>query len=182
MTTPIDTLNDDEVRQISQLIETLDRSNLDFLQIDSGSFKVTISKGGAGPLLTAPAAQPAAASAPAAAPLAAQGATPVAVPVAAPSTAAAARAVQEEGTLAITAPIMGRFYSRPEPGAPPFVTVGSEVAEDTPVGLIEVMKLFNTVQAGLRGTIIEVYVADGVFIEFGTPIFLVRPAGTGKGN
>ena len=162
MNTPIDTLSDDEVRQISQLIETLDRSNLDFLQIDSGSFKVTISKGGAGPLVTA------------------QAAAPVGAPPSAPAAAAAVRAAQEEGTLAITAPIMGRFYSRPEPGAPPFVTVGSEVVEDTAVGLIEVMKLFNTVQAGLRGTIVEICVADGVFIEFGTPIFLVRPAGTGN--
>ena len=175
MNTTIDTLTDDEVSQISQLIETLDRSTLDFLQIDSGSFKVTISKGGAAPLSSpppsAPAAQPAAVSAAAAAPAAVQ------VAAAAPAKSPVARAAQEEGTLAILAPIMGRFYSRPEPGAPPFVTVGAEVEEDTPVGLIEVMKLFNTVQAGLRGTILEVCVEDGVFIEFGTPIFLVRPSG-----
>ena len=175
MNTTMDTLTDDEVSQISLLIETLDRSTLDFLQIDSGSFKVTISKGGAGPLAPLPPTAAAAVSAPAAAPVAAQ----AAVPASAPATTAAAKAVQEEGTLAILAPIMGRFYSRPEPGAPPFVTVGAEVLEDTPVGLIEVMKLFNTVQAGVRGTILEICVEDGVFIEFGTPIFLVRPGDAG---
>lgn len=174
MNTTIDSLTDDEVRQISLLIETLDRSTLDFLQIDSGAFKVTISKGGAGPLVAPPSPAPAAAvSAPAAA------APQAAGPASPPAATARAKAMEEEGTLAILAPIMGRFYSRPEPGAPPFVTVGAEVNEDTPVGLIEVMKLFNTVQAGLRGTIIETCVEDGVFIEFGTPIFLVRPAGKG---
>jgi len=178
LNTPIDTLTDDEVSQISLLIETLDRSTLDFLQIDSGNFKVTISKGGAAPVALSPLPSAATVSAPAAAPVAPQ----AAVAASAPAATAAAKAAQEEGTLAILAPIMGRFYSRPEPGAPPFVTVGAEVSEDTPVGLIEVMKLFNTVQAGLRGTIIEVCVEDGVFIEFGTPIFLVRPAGTGRGG
>jgi len=171
LNTTIDSLTDDEVRQISLLIETLDRSTLDYLHIDSGNVKVTISKGGAGPLASLP--SPAAATA--AAPVAPQAAVPATPPV----TSAGPPTLQEEGSLAILAPIMGRFYSRPEPGAPPFVTIGSEVDEDTAVGLIEVMKLFNTVQAGLRGTIVEICVADGVFIEFGTPIFLVRPSSSG---
>ena len=69
---------------------------------------------------------------------------------------------------------MGRFYPQPEPGAPPFVTVGAEVVEDTVVGLIEVMKLFNTVQAGVRGTITEICAPAGEFLEYGTVLFRVR--------
>lgn len=182
-----ESLTDDEVRQVSQLIEALDRSTLDFLQLDAGGVKVTISKGGAGPLASfhAPAASaPAAPVAHVAAPPAPQAAAPA--PAQAPAPAAKTR--EQDGTVVIPAPLMGRFYSRPEPGSPPFVTVGSEVDADTAVGLIEVMKLFNTVQAGMRGTITEICVPDGEFIEFGAALFRVRPSdgraatGTLKGS
>jgi acetyl-CoA carboxylase biotin carboxyl carrier protein len=170
----LDGLTDAEVRQISQLIETLDSSSLDFLEVDAGGIKVTISKSGAGlnqrqQPNAAPAPVPAlAAAAPTPPPPAVVSAQPVARP--APDSAA------QDGTVAITAPLMGRFYPQPEPGAPPFVTVGSEVAEDTVVGLIEVMKLFNTVQAGVRGTITEICAPAGEFLEYGTVLFRVRPS------
>ena len=81
---------------------------------------------------------------------------------------------------------MGRFYPRPEPGAELYVSVGSEVQEDTVVGLIEVMKLFNTVQAGVRGVITEVCAPEGEFLEYGSPLFRVRlhdgSANARKGN
>jgi acetyl-CoA carboxylase biotin carboxyl carrier protein len=109
----------------------------------------------------------------------ARAATSAAVPaqaaVPAPAPAPAAAAVSQDGTLTINAPLLGRFYSKPDPASPAFVTVGSSVDVETPVGLIEVMKLFNTVQAGVRGTITEVCVPDGEFIEYGTAIFRVRP-------
>lgn len=175
-----DGLTDSEVRQISLLIETLDSSSLDFLEVDAGAIKVTISKNGAGlsqrPQLS-PGVAPALAAAPAATPPttpspAAAQAQPVAPP--APATTG------QDGTVVIAAPLMGRFYPQPEPGAPPFVTVGSEVAEDTVVGLIEVMKLFNTVQAGVRGTITEICAPAGEFLEYGTVLFRVRPS-AGRG-
>jgi len=176
-----DSLKDAEVLQITALIESLDRSSLDFLQIDAGGVKVTISKGGAGPAPTPALAAPAAV-APAPVPAAPQvvagpaGGGPGAAPERAPAPTAAGA---HDATVAITAPLLGRFYSKPDPGSPPFVTLGGVVDLDTPVGLIEVMKLFNTVPAGVRGTIVEVCVADGEFIEYGTPIFRVRPADPG---
>ena len=172
----MDGLTDAEVRQISLLIETLDHSSLDFLQLDAGGIKVTISKNGSGlghvpPLsaASAPAFAPAPAAAPPTTPL------PALASVQPVARAAPAQAVQD-GTVVITAPLMGRFYPQPEPGAPPFVTMGSEVAEDTVVGLIEVMKLFNTVQAGVRGTITEICAPAGEFLEYGTVLFRVRPS------
>ena len=63
----------------------------------------------------------------------------------------------------------------PEPGAPPFVTVGQQVTEDTTCGLIEVMKVFNSVRAGVKGTIVEVVAANGGFVEFGQTLFIVKP-------
>ena len=166
-------LTDADVRQISSLIEALDKSGLDFLQIDADGVKVTISKSGALPAAAAPAAAsaPVAVSAPAPA-SAVRPATPAPAPAAAP----AATPASKDGTVTINAPLLGRFYSKPDPASPAFVTVGSTVDPETPVGLIEVMKLFNTVQAGVRGTITEVCVPDGEFIEYGTAIFRVRPS------
>ena len=179
MSTINNSLTDADVRQIASLIESLDKSGLDFLQIDADGVKVTISKSGALPAASAPATAPAAASVAAQAPAReARAATSAAVPAPAaapPAPAPAAAAVSQDGTLTINAPLLGRFYSKPDPASPAFVTVGSSVDVETPVGLIEVMKLFNTVQAGVRGTITEVCVPDGEFIEYGTAIFRVRP-------
>ena len=179
MNQPNEALTDQEVHRISQLIESLDRSTLDYLQVDTGGVKVTISKGGAGlPAMASPAASFAAAPA----------ATPVPAPTPAPRIAALpaqAGAANTSGTVVIPAPLMGRFYPRPEPGAELYVSVGSEVQEDTVVGLIEVMKLFNTVQAGVRGVITEVCAPEGEFLEYGSPLFRVRlhdgPADVRKG-
>lgn len=183
-----DSLTDDEVRQITLLIETLDRSTLDFLQIDAGGVKVTISKGGAGLSAALPASAVSVAAAAAPAPRAPSSPAAAPPPAAAAPTAptaptvAPSQSVDQQGTVIIPAPLMGRFYPLPEPGAAPFVTVGSEVEEDTVVGLIEVMKLFNTVHAGVRGTITEICAPANEFIEYGTPLFRVRPAAAGAGK
>jgi acetyl-CoA carboxylase biotin carboxyl carrier protein len=70
---------------------------------------------------------------------------------------------------------MGMFYAQPEPGAPPFVTVGSNVREDTTVALVEVMKTFNAVTAGVRGRIVDVCVQNAELVEFGQALFRVAP-------
>ncbi|MYZ49504.1 acetyl-CoA carboxylase biotin carboxyl carrier protein, partial [Propylenella binzhouense] len=96
-------------------------------------------------------------------------------PAAPPAASAAAPRAVADGSEAITAPIMGRFFAKPDPASPPFVTVGSEVEEGTTVALIEVMKVFNAVQAGMRGVITEICVADAELVEYGQPMFRVRP-------
>ena len=83
--------------------------------------------------------------------------------------------VQGGDGLDVVAPLRGRFYARPEPGAPPFVSVGSEVTEDTTVGLIEVMKTFNAVRAGIGGVVTEICVQDAQLVEYGEVLFHVRP-------
>jgi acetyl-CoA carboxylase biotin carboxyl carrier protein len=77
----------------------------------------------------------------------------------------------------VPSPLLGTFYRAPKPGAPPFIEVGSEVEHDTVVGIIEVMKLMNTVRAGTRGTVTEILIADGVLAEYGQPLLRVRKAG-----
>jgi len=81
----------------------------------------------------------------------------------------------ENAAVYIQAPMVGTFYVAPEPGAPPFVEVGARVEPETTVGLIEVMKVFNAVKAGVRGVLVERLVQDGQFVEYGQPLFRVRP-------
>ena len=63
--------------------------------------------------------------------------------------------------------MVGTFYRAPTPGAPPFVDVGSQVGEHTVVGIIEVMKLMNSISAGALGTVTEICVSDGELVEAG---------------
>ena len=157
-------LSEDDVLHILKLI---DESKFDYFQLEVGELKITVSKGDPIPLGNSP--QPMAISAtPAAAP------QPAPAPVAAAAAAPKAAAIPA-GHLAVTAPILGTFYVAPEPGAPPFVTVGQQVTEDTTCGLIEVMKVFNSVRAGVKGTIVEVVAANGTFVEFGQTLIIVKP-------
>jgi acetyl-CoA carboxylase biotin carboxyl carrier protein len=77
----------------------------------------------------------------------------------------------------VASPLLGTFYRAPKPGAPPFVEVGAQVAEDTVVAIIEVMKLMNTVRAGVRGTVTEILLADGQLAEYGETLMRVRRTG-----
>ncbi len=159
-------LSEDDVLHILKLI---DESKFDYFQLEVGDLKITVSKGE--PIPIAGATQPAAViPAPVAAPVTAS------KPAAAPAAATAGKtAAVPEGMLAITAPLLGTFYVAPEPGAPPFVKVGQQVTEDTTCGLIEVMKVFNSVRAGVQGTIVEVVAQNGQFVEFGQVLFIVEP-------
>ena len=75
----------------------------------------------------------------------------------------------------IVAPMLGTFYRAPAPGAAPFVDVGSAVQPSTIVCIIEVMKMMNSVHAGVAGTIAEVLVENGEPVEYGSPLFRVEP-------
>jgi acetyl-CoA carboxylase biotin carboxyl carrier protein len=103
----------------------------------------------------------------------AQPVTAAATPVAQPTAARTPPA----HLVAIRAPCLGTFYNAPKPGAPPFVSIGQSVSLDTEVCLIEVMKLFTTVRAGVIGTIRELLVADTELVEFDQPLFYVEPDG-----
>ena len=159
-------LSEDDVLHILKLI---DESKFDYFQLEVGELKITVSKGD--PIPIAGAAQPAPASV-------ASSPAPAAARPAPPASAAAQAAkpvTVPEGMLPITAPLLGTFYVAPEPGAPPFVKVGQQITEDTTVGLIEVMKVFNSVRATVKGTIVEVVAQNGHFVEFGQTLFIVKP-------
>lgn len=81
----------------------------------------------------------------------------------------------EAGLIPIKSPMVGTFYSAASPDAKPFVSVGSQVDEETDVCIIEAMKVFNNIKAECKGTIAKVLVENGETVEFGQTLFLVKP-------
>jgi acetyl-CoA carboxylase biotin carboxyl carrier protein len=141
---------------VAEIMRLVEQSGFDELNLEINGTKISLRRGSPAPL--AAAVQPAAPA-------------PKAAVVATPQ-AAADPDVQD-----LPAPLLGTFYHAPKPGAPPFVQVGAQVTEDSIVGIIEVMKLMNTVRAEVRGTVTEIIAADGALVEFGATLMRVRKSG-----
>src|SRR5262245_52604220 len=134
-------LTDDDVLEILKLFE---QSKFDFLQLEQGERKITVSKGGYAPAGAGAAISSAASSAAAA--------SPSPMPIAQPAAKPAASSIPD-GLVAVTAPMVGKFYSAAAPSDPPYVEVGSRVAIGATVGLIEVMKVFTSIKTEIAGVI-----------------------------
>jgi acetyl-CoA carboxylase biotin carboxyl carrier protein len=87
----------------------------------------------------------------------------------------ATAAPDTSGLVAIESPMVGTFYSAPNPDSGPFVSVGASIGPDSVVCLIEAMKVFNEIKAETTGTIERILVTNGEAVEFGQKLFLVRP-------
>ena len=147
-----DVFNIERIRQIIELMEQHDLSEVDLQQ---GDEKIKLNRGGAAPVY---------ASAP----------PPPVAPAAAPANPSGATA--DAGTVTINAETVGTFYARPTPESEPFVKVGDHVSEDTVVCIIEAMKVFNEIPAECRGKIVEILVEDQQPVDFGKPLFRVKPS------
>jgi acetyl-CoA carboxylase biotin carboxyl carrier protein len=153
---------------VQLLIKLLDSSQFDELNLEAEGIKLSLRRNGA------PSSEPAARSTAAAAPRG-SAPTPAAVPV--PTPASPPPAVSTDTTLLeIRAPMLGTFYGAPKPGAEPFVAIGGRVSADSAVGIIEVMKLMNSISARVEGVLVEVLVRDGDLVEFDQVLMRVRPA------
>jgi len=166
-------LTSEDVRDILQLLDGLPYREM---TLETASFRLSLRRsadGGwtqatevlaepAGPAVLAEPAEPAVLAEPAA--------TTTAPSEPAPDAAA-------EGLVDVRAPLLGTFYRAPRPGAPPFVTVGSEVEPDTVVCIIETMKLMNSVTAGVTGAVAEILTENAQFAGQGTVLMRVRPTG-----
>lgn len=148
---------------VQRLLKVLDSSQFDELHLEADGVKLTLRRNGASGLAqVAPPASPAA----------------IAAPQASAATHAARRpaAAVDAGLLEIRAPMLGTFYSAPKPGAEPFVSVGGRIDRHTPVAIIEVMKLMNSIPAGVEGVVVDVLARDGELVEFDQVLMRVRPA------
>jgi acetyl-CoA carboxylase biotin carboxyl carrier protein len=148
-------LNDDDVREVLRLI---DESDVAELRIETDGFSLHVIRGDARP--EAGGRRPEA-----------RGERPEAQ---APPPATSAPQGQNGAT--IDAPMLGTFYRAEAPGAAPFVDIGATVEPDTTVCLIEVMKMMNSIPAGVSGTIVEVCADNAALVEYGQPLFRVEPA------
>ena len=80
-----------------------------------------------------------------------------------------------ENLRAVRSPMVGTFYRSPMPGEPPFVEIGQAVEPDTVLCIIEVMKLMNSIEAGVRGTVREIFVANGTAVDAGEVLLAIEP-------
>jgi acetyl-CoA carboxylase biotin carboxyl carrier protein len=94
---------------------------------------------------------------------------------AAASPTRATEAAGPEGVIVIRAPMLGTFYRAPAPGQKPFVEVGQRVRADDTVCLIEVMKLFNSIRAGVDGEIFKIMAENASMVEFNQPLIFIFP-------
>ena len=149
-----------DIRKVKKLIELLEQSNINELEINEGDESVRISRGATAVTYAAP---------PIAAPVAAAPA-----PVAAPAAVeAAAPASEELAGHAVKSPMVGTFYASPAPDSPPFVSVGQTVAAGDVICIIEAMKMMNQIEADKAGTIGAILIEDGEAVEFDQPIVTI---------
>jgi acetyl-CoA carboxylase biotin carboxyl carrier protein len=144
-------LSDEDVREILRIIA---ETPLQELRLETERFSLYVRRGAGGGTREPEPEPPAQKEEPA-----------IAVPQDAPS----------DGAVAIEAPMLGTFYRAPGPGEEPFVDVGAEVEPESTVCIIEVMKMMNSVPAGVAGEVVEVAAENGQLVEYGEPLFYVRP-------
>lgn len=153
-----------DIRKVKKLIELLEESNINELEITEGEESVRISRGMSAVAYAAPAP-----AAPAPAPVAA---APAATAAPAPAPPAAAAPETPAGHV-VRSPMVGSFYGSPAPGSPTFVTVGQTVAQGDVLCIIEAMKMMNQIEADKAGTIGAILVEDGEPVEFDQPMFTI---------
>jgi len=156
-----------DIRKLKELVRLMVENDLSELDLKDQEETVAIKRGTSGaPVMHIPGAAPRPVY------VAPEGGSDAeAAPAAAPAASA-----NDAGLVAIESPMVGTFYSSPNPDAAPFVTVGSAVAQDTTVCMIEAMKVFNEIKAEVSGTIERLLVNNGDAVEFGQKLFLIRPA------
>ena len=152
-----------DIRKVKKLIELLEESNIDEIEIKEGEEAVRISRN-SGKMAAAPAYAPApVAPAPAApAPAAPAPAAPVAEAPAAPA--------PETSGHVVVSPMVGTFYRSPSPTAPPFVEVGQTVKVGDVLCIVEAMKMMNQIEADKAGTVEAILAENGEPVEFDQPL------------
>jgi len=151
-----------ELEQIRELIGLMKENDLSEVRIIEGEKRLLLKRGkDQAPVVSMAPVAPVAAMPAVSAPAPAQAVAPAAAPKA-------------EGPT-INSPMVGTFYSAPAPDAEPYVRVGDHVNPDTVVCIVEAMKVMNEIKAEMAGTIERITVKNGQAVEFGQPLFSVKP-------
>ncbi|MED4288895.1 acetyl-CoA carboxylase biotin carboxyl carrier protein [Priestia megaterium] len=163
-----------KIQEIREIIKLVDQSSIEEFTYEHEGSKIKMKKKDA---IVSKQAQQVVVSAPeqAAAPAPQAAAAPApAAQSAQPKEEQAAPAV-DEGLHKITSPMVGTFYASSSPESDVYVTPGDQVQKDSVVCIVEAMKLFNEIEAEVKGEIVDVLVENGQLVEYGQPLFLVKP-------
>jgi acetyl-CoA carboxylase biotin carboxyl carrier protein len=157
-----------DLRYVKKLLEMLDESTVDSLEISSDKgMKIRLRKTTtprapvyAQPMMHAPAPQ-----------------QMIAAPAAAPAAAAAAPAAApaKSNLSDVKSPMVGTYYGAPEPGAKPYVTVGQQIKKGQVLCIIEAMKIMNEIESEVSGKVVEINATDAHPVEYGQVLFRVDP-------
>lgn len=157
-----------DLKDIKAIIDLMKKNSISEFELERQEFKIKLKRGNVAgedaPLMYAPPVMALPSVAPAPAALAAPGAA------AAPAPAAAA-----SNEIDIKSPMIGTFYRSPSPEAASYIEVGTEVSPDTVVCIIEAMKVMNEIKAEVRGVVTQILVENAKPVEFGQPLFKVKP-------
>jgi acetyl-CoA carboxylase biotin carboxyl carrier protein len=153
-----------DIRKVKKLIELLEESNIDEIEIREGEESVRISRNGAQAMAPAFYAPP---------PMAAPPAPAQAAPAPAPAATAEPAAPEQPIGHVVKSPMVGTFYRSPSPTSPPFVEVGQSVNVGDVVCIVEAMKMMNQIEADKSGTIGVILVENGEPVEFDQPLFTI---------
>ena len=161
-------------KDVAEIIRLLEESSFDELELESGDLKLSLRRGegGVAPSTASRSPSPVARGR-------SEGAPPAPPPPAGEGDHAqrGGGGEPDDGATSVPSPLLGIFYRAPKPGEPPFVEVGAQVEEDTVIGIIEVMKLMNSVRAGVKGEVTQILAANAGLVEYGETLIRVRPAG-----
>ncbi|MFJ7666108.1 acetyl-CoA carboxylase biotin carboxyl carrier protein [Lysinibacillus sp. NPDC097195] len=160
-----------KIQEIREIIKLVDSSSIDEFVYEVDGAKVKLKKNGVvvtetvAPKKeeTAPVVQQSAPAAAAPAPAKVEEAPAPAAPTS-----------NDPSLHKIVSPMVGTFYAAPNPDSPAYVKVGDKVGDETIVCIVEAMKLFNEIEAEVKGEIVEVLAKDGDLVEYGQPLFLVK--------
>ncbi len=151
-------------KDVAEILRLLESSSFDSLSLEMNGVKLNLQRGSAAPAREASAV-----------PVPVQQFADESQPQPAQPARRKAKPPSEAGLADIPSPLLGIFYRAPKPGEPPFVEAGAKVEEDTVIGIIEVMKLMNSVRAGVKGQIAEIVAENGALVEYGETLMRVRP-------
>lgn len=164
-----------EKNEILEIIKAVDESSFEEVEIEDGKTKIILKKQGALSAAKTTVVKEVVQEQPVA-PVAKQEVHTIPTQVErSVTTQPKVEKIAQENLLEVKAPMVGTFYASSSPENPAFVSVGDTVKEDTVVCILEAMKLFNEIQAEVKGEIVEILVENGQLVEYGQPMFLVKP-------
>ena len=153
-----------DLKDIKAIIDLMKKNSITEFELERQDSKIRLKRGSNGGAPIVQYDEPAA------------GGSPVLMPASAPSLSAGTPQTPATGEIEVKSPMIGTFYRAPSPEAANYVEMGAEINPESVVCIIEAMKVMNEIKAEVKGIITQVLVENGKPVEFGQPLFKVRPA------